>query len=179
MIDERRFTETEAPHWRSLSFSGAVYLILGITGFVIPLVIKIPAIHYIGWLYLAAGSIHLYQLSLVRTIPGVYILGVSAALAMLMGIIGIFQAYTAQITLIHIVTGYFVIEGVLKLIYAHTIRTRTNPVWAVLAGALAIGAVFMLHSGELALNASAQASYLGVYLLINGISYMMTAIYGR
>src|ERR1700690_2867644 len=123
-------------HWRLFMFQGAVLIILGILAVAAPVAATILVDIYVGWLFLIGGIIGLVALFSTHEVPAFLWGLITAALAVVVGIVLIWKPAEGAVTLTLVLTAFFIVEGVFQILasvaYRHMLAG--SAAWMLLSG---------------------------------------------
>ncbi len=183
MIDRQdnpsRMETQSGEHWKSIMVEGAVFIILGVLAFTLPIAFSLTFELVLGWIFLAGGTLQLYRTAQNLHAPGTWMMGISSLLAMLFGVLLLFHPLEGLIAVTFIIAIYFLIEGILKIVYAWQVKDYINCTWVVLSGIFSILiAAIILFQWPLS-SMWFIAVMMGVYLFINGATLLWIASHAR
>ncbi len=162
-------------HWKSILFEGILFVILGVLALSVPAAFAIAFELVIGWLFLIGGTIQLYRSIQSNKAPGFWWSILSALLAMVFGILLVFHPLQGLVALTAIIAAYFLVEGVVKIFFAISVQNFANWGWLLLSGILSIVIALIVFSGWPYSAMWFIGILMGVYLIINGIAFIMIA----
>src|SRR5208283_459755 len=132
----RGIRDTLKKHWWLLMVEGVVLIILGVLAIAYPFVATIAVDLYVGWLFLIAGVVGLIALFATDEIAAFLWTIVTAALAVVLGVLLIWKPATGAMSLTFALTAFFFAEGLFQVITSIAYRKAMPSVW-----------VWMLASG--------------------------------
>jgi uncharacterized membrane protein HdeD (DUF308 family) len=162
-------------HWKSIVFEGILFVILGVIALSVPTLFSIAFELVIGWLFLIGGTIQLYRAIQSNKAPGFWWSVLSALLAMVFGILLVFHPLQGLIALTAIIAVYFLVEGFIKILLAISVKNFANWGWVLLSGAFSIIIAVIVFSGWPFSAMWFIGILLGVYLIVNGMAFIMIA----
>lgn len=160
-------------HWKSIMIEGALFLLLGVLAFIMPLAFSLAFDLVIGWLFLIGGVIQLYRSFQSKEAPGFWAIAISALLMLLFGVLMVFQPLKSLVGLTLIIATYFLIEGILKVIYAFLIKPFATFAGVLVSGLCSIIIAILAFSGWPMSSEWFIGVLLSAYLMINGLGLMM------
>jgi uncharacterized membrane protein HdeD (DUF308 family) len=166
-------------NWKNVMVQGCVFIILGVLAFTLPIAFALTFELVLGWIFLAGGTLQLYRTSQNIHAPGAWMLGTSSIVAMLFGIMLLFHPLEGLLAVTFIIAIYFLIEGILKMVYAWQIRDCVSSIWTLVTGVVSIiiAAIILL---EWPLSSMwFIAVMMGIYLFVNGLTLLWTATHAR
>jgi uncharacterized membrane protein HdeD (DUF308 family) len=178
-MDKQQFSQHQYEHWQSIFAEGAVFVILGVLAFTLPLAFSLAFELVLGWIFLAGGTLQLYRTTQSVGAPGAWLMGASSLVAMIFGVMLLFHPLEGLLAVTFIIAIYFLIEGIVKISYAWQVRNHTNSTPVIFSGivSIVIAAIILL---EWPLSSMwFIAVMVGLYLFINGLSLLWTGSHAR
>lgn len=160
-------------HWKSIITEGVLFTILGVLALIVPGLFSLTFELVIGWLFLIGGAVQLYRAIQSNGAPGFWMFVISALLSMVFGVLMIFNPLAGLIALTLIIAVFFLLEGIVKIIYAFQIQAFASWGWVLLSGFCSILIAMMVFSGWPLSTSWFIGTLIGVYLILNGISLIM------
>src|SRR6266852_7401447 len=105
-------------HWKAFLFEGILLAILGLAAMIVPPLASLAVTIFLGWMFLISGIGGLIVTYWARQMPGFWWSLISAALAVLSGLILLARPVQGVLTLTIGVGAYFLAEGVTSIMYA-------------------------------------------------------------
>src|ERR1700737_5627951 len=105
-------------HWVLFLVEGIVLVILGALAIIVPPIATMSVDICIGWLFLISGVAGLITTFGARHAPGFWWALLSALLAIAAGIVLLVWPLSGVVTLTLLLIVFFIIEGVLSIMYA-------------------------------------------------------------
>ena len=99
-------------HWKAFLFEGILLAILGLAAIIVPPLASLAVTIFLGWMFLISGIGGLIITFWARQMPGFWWSLISAALAVLAGIVLLMRPVQGTLTLTIVVGAYFLAEGV-------------------------------------------------------------------
>jgi uncharacterized membrane protein HdeD (DUF308 family) len=168
-------------HWMAFLIEGILLVILGLAAMIVPPLASLAVTIFLGWMFLISGIAGLVLTFWARKMPGFWWSLISAALAVVAGIILLAQPVQGTLTLTVVVGAYFLAEGVATIMYALEHRRELSERWAWLLVAgimdLLIAAVIIAGLPESALWAIGLL--VGINLLFGGATLIGMALAAR
>src|SRR5215467_5246762 len=124
----RAVVSTIHEHWVLFLVEGIVLVLLGAAAIVLPVIATLAFTLLIGWLFLLSGAIGLVTTFWMRNAPGFWWALVSAVLGIAAGIVLILWPITGTVSLTLVLIAFFIVEGIVTLMYAFEHRARNSPV---------------------------------------------------
>src|SRR6476646_2389610 len=117
-------------HWKAFLFEGIVLAVLGLAAMIVPPLASLAVTIFLGWMFLISGVAGLIVTFWARQMPGFWWSLVSAALAVLAGLILLARPMQGVLTLTIVVGAYFLAEGVATSMYALEHRRELSERWS-------------------------------------------------
>ena len=117
-------------HWKAFLFEGILLAILGLAAIILPPFASLAVTIFLGWMFLVGGIGGLIITFWARHMPGFWWSLISAALAVLAGLILIARPVQGVLTLTIVVGAYFLAEGVTTIMYALQHRRELSARWS-------------------------------------------------
>lgn len=178
MDNKEQFSITQKQmqeHWKSVMVEGALFIVLGILAFTLPIAFSMTFEIVLGWIFLAGGTLQLYRTSQNTGAPGAWLMGASSLIAMIFGVMLLFHPLEGLLAVTFIIAIYFLIEGVLKITYAWQVKHYTNCSWVVFSGIVSIVIASIILFEWPMSSMWFIAVMMGLYLFINGFTLMWMA----
>jgi uncharacterized membrane protein HdeD (DUF308 family) len=168
-------------HWKVFLFEGILLAILGLAAMIVPPLASLAVAIFLGWMFLISGIGGLIITYWARNMPGFWWSLISAALAVLAGLILLARPMQAVLTLTIVVGAYFLAEGVTTIMYALEHRRELSGRWSwlLVAGLMDILIAFIVIAG---LPGSAEwvlGLLVGINLLFGGATLIGMALAAR
>ena len=168
-------------HWKAFLFEGILLVILGLAAMIVPPLASLAVTIFLGWMFLVSGIGGLIVTFWARDMPGFWWSLISAALAVLAGMILIARPAQGVLTLTIVVGAYFLAEGVATIMYALEHRRELSERWSWL---LVAGIVDVVISGIIISGLPGSALWavgllVGINLLFGGASMIGMALAAR
>jgi uncharacterized membrane protein HdeD (DUF308 family) len=163
-------------HWKTVLFHGILFTILGLLAVLVPVIFSIAFEQVIGWLFLIGGAIQFYRCIEYNQATGYWMMLLSSLFAMIFGVLFIFHPLEGIVALTTVIALYFLAEGLVKIILAYVLRESSHWGWFLLSGLCSIAISVIAFSGLPFTASWFIGTLIGVYLIINGLSYMIIAI---
>lgn len=160
-------------HWKSIMTEGILFTILGVLALIVPGLFSLTFELVVGWLFLIGGAIQFYRAIQSNGAPGFWMFILSALLSMIFGVLMVFNPLAGLVALTLIIAIFFLLEGIVKIIYAFQIKPFASWGWVLLSGACSILIAWMVFSGWPSSTAWFIGTLIGVYLILNGLSLIM------
>ncbi|WP_428484675.1 HdeD family acid-resistance protein [Rhodopila sp.] len=168
-------------HWRVFLIEGIVLLILGIAAILVPPLAGIGVTIFVGWLLLIGGVVGIVATVGARQAPGFAWSLLSALAALLVGVLLLWNPLAGLVSLTYVLIAYFVIDGVLSIVYAIEHRREQSGRWGwlVFSGVTDLVIALVIISGAPASFAWALGLLVGIDLIFAGGPLIAMALEAR
>jgi uncharacterized membrane protein HdeD (DUF308 family) len=168
-------------HWKAFLFEGILLVVLGLAAMVLPPLASLAVTILLGWMFLISGVAGLALTFWARQMPGFWWSLISAALAVLAGIVLLAQPVQGTLTLTIVVGAYFLAEGVATIMYALEHRRELSERWSwlLIAGIMDILIAAVIITGLPGSALWAVGLMVGINLLFGGASLIGMALAAR
>jgi uncharacterized membrane protein HdeD (DUF308 family) len=158
---------------------GVAFVVLGIVAIFLPIVASLVTTLAIGWLMVIAGVIEGYHALRSSEWGGAGWELLSAVVQVVGGGLVVAFPLVGKLALTLILAGYFIGEGVLKLIRAVQHQKVRSSGWLVFDGvvSLGLGILILLHWPATAVRVFGL--FVGINLLLGGSSMLLIALGSR
>jgi uncharacterized membrane protein HdeD (DUF308 family) len=169
---------TVKAHWKAFLFEGILLAVLGLAAMIVPAFASLAVTIFLGWMFLIAGIGGLIVTYWAREMPGFWWSLISAALAVLAGLILLARPMQGVLTLTIVVGAYFIAEGVASIMYAleHRRELTGRWSWLVIAGLMDIVIAFIIIAGLPGSAEWALGLLVGLNLLFGGATLIGVAL---
>jgi uncharacterized membrane protein HdeD (DUF308 family) len=168
-------------HWKAFLFEGILLVVLGIAAVIVPPLASLAVTIVLGWMFLISGIGGLIATFWARNMPGFWWSLISAALAVLAGLVLLARPVQGVLTLTIVVGAYFVAEGVATIMYALEHRRELSGRWSwlLIAGLMDIVIAFFIIAGLPGSAEWALGLLVGLNLMFGGASLIGMALAAR
>lgn len=168
-------------HWKAFLFEGILLVVLGIAALILPPLASLATTIFLGWMFLIGGIGGLIATYWARSTPGFWWSLISAALAVLTGMLLLARPMQAVLTLTIVLGAYFLAEGVATIMYALEHRRELSGRWSwlLISGLVDIAISFMVITGLPSSADWAIGVLVGINLLFGGASLIGMALAAR
>ena len=182
------FTELQAKmrdamraHWKAFLFEGILLAVLGLAAMIVPPMASLAVTIFLGWMFLISGIGGLIVTFWARNMPGFWWSLISAALAVLAGLVLLAKPVQGTLTLTIVVGAYFLAEGVATIMYALEHRKELSERWGWLltAGIMDIIVAGIIIAGLPGSAAWALGVLVGINMLFGGATLIGMALAAR
>jgi uncharacterized membrane protein HdeD (DUF308 family) len=176
-----KMREAVHQHWKAFLFEGILLVIFGLAAMIVPPAASLAVTIVLGWLFLISGIAGLALTFWAREMPGFWWSLISAALAVLAGLILLAQPAQGTLTLTIVVGAYFLAEGVATIMYALEHRRELSGRWSwmLVAGLMDILIAAIIIAGLPGSALWALGLLVGVNLLFGGATLIGVALAAR
>lgn len=178
---QSRMSAAVRAHWKAFLIEGIVLAILGLAAMIVPQLASLAITIFLGWMFLVTGVMGLIVTYWARTMPGFWWSLISAALAVLAGLVLLAQPAQGTLTLTIVVGAYFLAEGVATIMYALEHRRELSGRWSwmLIAGLMDILIAVIIITGLPGSALWAIGLLVGINLLFGGATLIGVALAAR
>jgi uncharacterized membrane protein HdeD (DUF308 family) len=175
---QSQMNATVKAHWKAFLFEGILLAVLGLAAMIVPPFASLAVTIFLGWMFLISGIGGLIVTYWAREMPGFWWSLLSAALAVLAGLILLARPMQGVLTLTIVVGAYFLAEGVATIMYAleHRRELTGRWSWLLIAGLMDILIAFIIIAGLPGSAEWALGLLVGLNLLFGGASLIGMAL---
>src|SRR5439155_14566419 len=116
--------------WQAFLIEGILLVVLGLAAMIVPPLASLAVTIFLGWMFLVSGVAGLALTFWARQMPGFWWSLISAALAVVAGLVLLAQPVQGTLTLTVVVGVYFLAEGVATIMYALEHRRELSERWS-------------------------------------------------
>ena len=174
-------SETVKAHWKAFLFEGILLAVLGVAALILPPLASLAITIFLGWMFLISVIGGLIVTYWARSSPGFWWSLISAALAVLAGMLLLARPMQAVLTLTIVLGAYFLAEGVATIMYAleHRRELSSRWSWLLISGLVDIAIAFMVITGLPSSAEWAIGILVGINLLFGGATLIGMALAAR
>ena len=174
-------SEAVKAHWKAFLVEGILLAVLGIAALILPPLASLAITIFLGWMFLISGIGGLIVTYWARAMPGFWWSLISAALAILAGMLLLARPMQAVLTLTIVLGAYFLAEGVTTIMYALEHRRELSGRWSwlLISGLVDIAIAFMVITGLPSSAEWAIGVLVGINLLFGGATLIGMALAAR
>jgi uncharacterized membrane protein HdeD (DUF308 family) len=178
---QSRMSAAVRAHWKAFLFEGILLAVLGLAAMIVPPLASLAVTIFLGWMFMVTGVAGLVMTYWARAMPGYWWSLISAALAVLAGIILLARPMQGVLTLTIVVGAYFLAEGVATIMYALEHRRELSGRWSwlLVAGLMDILIAFFIIAGLPGSAEWAIGLLVGINLLFGGATLIGMALAAR
>src|SRR3954467_1589695 len=168
-------------HWKAFLFEGILLSILGLAAMIVPPLASLAVTIFLGWMFLISGIGGLVVSYWAREMPGFWWSLISAALAVLAGLVLLARPMQGVLTLTIVVGAYFLAEGIATIMYALEHRRELSDRWSwlLVSGLMDILIAFLIIAGLPGSAEWAIGLLVGINLMLGGASLVGMALAAR
>jgi uncharacterized membrane protein HdeD (DUF308 family) len=168
-------------HWKAFLIEGILLVVFGLAAIVVPPAASLAVTILLGWLFLISGIAGLALTFWAREMPGFWWSLISAALAVVAGIVLLAQPAQGTLTLTIVVGAYFLAEGVATIMYALEHRRELSGRWSwmLIAGLMDLLIAAIIITGLPGSALWAIGLLVGINLLFGGATLIGVALAAR
>jgi uncharacterized membrane protein HdeD (DUF308 family) len=174
-------SRTVKEHWKAFLFEGILLVVLGVAALIVPPAAGLAITIFLGWMLLISGIGGLLVTFWARNMPGFWWSLISAALAVLAGMILVARPAQGVLTLTIVVGAYFLAEGVATVMYAleHRRELTSRWSWLLISGLVDIAISFLVITGLPSSADWAIGILVGINLVFGGATLIGLALAAR
>ncbi len=168
-------------HWKAFLFEGILLSVIGLAAMIVPPLASLAVTIFLGWMFLISGIAGLALTFWARAMPGFWWSLISAALAVVAGIILLAQPVQGVYTLTLVIGIYFVAEGVATIMYALEHRRELSERWSwlLISGLMDLVIAFLIVAGLPGSAEWAIGLLVGINLVFGGAALIGMALAAR
>jgi len=176
-----RLSQAVREHWKLFLIEGIILVILGILAILVPPLATIAVTILIGWLFLISGVAGLITTFGARHAPGFWWSLLSALLGIAAGLVLLVWPLSGAISLTLLLIVFFIIEGVLSIMYAveHKRELTGQWGWMLVSGIIDLILAAMIWGGLPSTAAWALGLLVGINMLFGGSAMIAMAMHAR
>jgi uncharacterized membrane protein HdeD (DUF308 family) len=168
-------------HWKTFLFEGILLAVLGLAAMIVPPLASLAVTVFLGWIFLISGIAGLIATFWARHLPGFWWSLISAALAVLAGMILLARPMQGVLTLTIVVSAFFLAEGVATIMYSlqHRRELPERWSWLLVGGLMDLLIAFLIIAGLPGSAEWAIGLLAGINLLFGGATLIGVALAAR
>jgi len=178
---QSKLSQAVREHWKLFLTEGIILVILGILAILLPPLATIAVTILIGWLFLISGVAGLITTFGARHAPGFWWSLLSALLGIAAGAVLLLWPLSGAISLTLLLIVFFIIEGVLSVMYAieHKRELTGQWGWMLVSGIIDLVLAAMIWAGLPSTAAWALGLLVGINMLFGGSAMIAMAMHAR
>jgi len=160
---QSRLSQAMREHWKLFLIEGIILVILGVLAIVLPPIATLAVTIIVGWLFLFSGVAGLITTFGARHAPGFW------------------WSLSGVITLTLLLIAFFIIEGILSIMYAieHKNELTGQWGWMLASGIIDLVLAAMIWAGLPSTAAWAIGLLVGINMLFGGAAMIAMAMHAR
>lgn len=163
-------------HRYLMLFEGVLFVILGFLAITLPGISTLSTELFIGWLLLFGGAFQLFRAFKSRRAPGFVGSLLTGLLYALFGVMLLVFPVAGILSLTLLLTVFFAVEGIAKIILSFQLRPFKNWGWLLLNGILALILAYIIWSGWPGTAFWVLGMLVGINMIFFGTSIMMLSL---
>ena len=170
-----------AEHWRLFLAEGIVLVVLGLAAIIIPPLAGLATTIIIGWLFLIGGTVGLVATFGAHQAPGFGWSLFSAIVALLAGLVLLWNPWQGLATLTYVLIAFFLVDGILIVVLAlqHRRELTGRWEWMMIGGIMDLVLALIIIAGLPGTLAWALGLLVGIDLVWGGMSLIAMALAAR
>jgi len=178
---QRAFTQSIRAHWKLFLAEGIILVLLGLLAIVVPPLATLGVTIVLGWLFLFSGIAGLITTFGARHAPGFWWSLLSAILAIGAGVVLLISPVRGAISLTFLLIAFFIIEGVITIMYALEHRRELTGQWGwmLFSGIVDLILAVLIFAGLPGSAAWALGLLVGINMLFGGTAMIAMAMHAR
>ena len=178
---QRAFTQSLRAHWKLFLVEGIILVLLGLLAIVIPPLATLGVTIVLGWVFLFSGVAGLITTFGARQAPGFWWSLLSAILAIAAGVVLLISPVRGAVSLTFLLIAFFVIEGVITIMYALEHRRELTGQWGwmLFSGIVDLVLAVLIFAGLPGSAAWALGLLVGINMLFGGSAMIAMAMHAR
>jgi uncharacterized membrane protein HdeD (DUF308 family) len=168
-------------HWGLFLAEGIILVVLGLAAIVLPPIATIAFTIIIGWIFLVSGLVGLVTTFWARHAPGFWWALISAIIGIAAGIVLLLWPISGAVSLTLVLIAFFVIEGIVSIMYAVEHRNQLTGRWAWM---LVSGIIDLILAGIIFFGLPGTAFWalgllVGINMVFGGAALIAMALAAR
>jgi uncharacterized membrane protein HdeD (DUF308 family) len=147
---------------------GILMVVTGVLALIYPWIASIAMVRLLGWFLITSGVLQAIGLIGAREVPYFWLELISAVLPIVLGVLLLRHTDVGLLFFGVLVIVYFMIEGIVKALFALTIRPFPNWGWVFASGLIGIALSLYLWANLSTVSAWMLAVLLGILLVVEG-----------
>ena len=168
-------------HWALFLIEGIILVILGLAAIALPPIATLAFTIIIGWIFLISGVVGLFTTFWARHVPGFWWSLISAIIGIAAGVVLLLWPITGTLSLTLVLIAFFVIEGIVSIMYAIEHRNQLTGRWGWM---LVSGIIDLILAGIIFAGLPGTAEWalgllVGINMLFGGAALIAMALAAR
>ena len=168
-------------HWGLFLAEGIILVLLGIAAIVLPPIATLAFTIIIGWVFLISGVVGLFTTFWARHVPGFWWSLISAIIGIAAGVVLLLWPITGTLSLTLVLIAFFVIEGIVSIMYAIEHRNQLTGRWGwmLVSGIIDLILAGIIFAGLPGTAVWALGLLVGINMLFGGAALIAMALAAR
>ena len=147
---------------------GMLMVVTGVLALIYPWIASVAMVRLLGWFLIVSGVLQAIGLIGAREVPYFWLELISAILPIVLGLLLLRHEDVSLYFFSIVLIVYFMIEGIVKVLFALTIRPFPSWGWVFFSGVIGIALSIYLWANLSIVSALMLAVLLGVLLVVEG-----------
>jgi len=147
---------------------GILMVVTGVLALIYPWIASVAMVRLLGWFLIVSGVLQAIGLIGAREVPYFWLELISAILPIILGLLLLRHEDVSLYFFSIVVIVYFMIEGIVKILFSLTIRPFPSWGWVFFSGLIGIALSIYLWANLSIVSALMLAVLLGVLLVVEG-----------
>jgi uncharacterized membrane protein HdeD (DUF308 family) len=147
---------------------GILMVVTGVLALIYPWIASVAMVRLLGWFLIVSGVLQAIGLIGAREVPYFWLELISAILPIILGLLLLRHEDVSLYFFSIVVIVYFMIEGIVKILFSLTIRPFPSWGWVFFSGLIGIALSIYLWANLSIVSALMLAILLGVLLVVEG-----------
>ena len=168
-------------HWGLFLAEGIILVLLGIAAIVLPPIATLAFTIIIGWVFLISGVVGLFTTFWARHVAGFWWSLISAVIGIAAGVVLLLWPITGTLSLTLVLIAFFVIEGIVSIMYAIEHRNQLTGRWGwmLVSGIIDLILAGIIFAGLPETAVWALGLLVGINMLFGGAALIAMALAAR
>lgn len=168
-------------HWGLFLAEGIILVLLGIAAIVLPPIATLAFTIIIGWVFLISGVVGLFTTFWARHVAGFWWSLISAVIGIAAGVVLLLWPITGTLSLTLVLIAFFVIEGIVSIMYAIEHRNQLTGRWGwmLVSGIIDLILAGIIFAGLPGTAVWALGLLVGINMLFGGGALIAMALAAR
>jgi uncharacterized membrane protein HdeD (DUF308 family) len=168
-------------HWSLFLVEGIILTVFGLAAIILPPLGGLFVTVFLGWLFLIAGIVGIVATIRAWQAPGFAWSLLSAIVAVIAGVVLLWNPLQGLVTLTYVLTVFFIVDGILMIALAITHRRQLSGKWEwmMVNGVVDLILAAIIISGLPGTLAWALGLIVGIDMLFGGASLIAMALEAR
>ncbi len=157
---------------KALTWLGIAFIVFGLLAIIFPLATTIAAKTFIGWLFIIAGALQMWQSFSIREWGGFLWNLLIGTLYLVVGCWLAFDPFAGIIGLTVLLAITFIAQGVMEAAMANNLRPKNGWGWMMFSGLIGILAGVLIISGLPSTAVWAVGLMVGINMISSGFAFL-------